>query len=123
LAKGIRNTLRYLAGLYLLLNLCVSTIPRCDKIFPVLQHGLQEELVETPDCHGQKDSQHAAIQNEQLCKCSLVKFVFVTLPNFDPQRYIGFRIQTNTLIQFAYRVGPATFSQEPEPPYPRWSLV
>jgi hypothetical protein len=123
LAKGIRNALRFLAGLYLLLNLCVATIPRCDKIFSVLQHGLQEQLTEAPACHGHQDTQHASIQSEQLCECDLVKFVFVTLPNFDPNRFISFRIQTNSLIQFEYRFGPSTHSPAPEPPYPRWPAV
>lgn len=112
-----------MAGLYLLLNLCVATIPRCDNILAVLQHGLKQQLTETPSCHDHKISHKAAIQGHHLCECTLVKFVFITLPNFDHQSFIAFRIQTSTLIQFEYTFGLASAPQGPEPPYPRWNLV
>jgi hypothetical protein len=115
--------LRFMAGLYLLLNLCVATIPRCDNLLSVLQHGLKRELTEAPSCHEHKISQKTAIQNLHLCECALVKFVFVTLPTIDHQRYIGFRIQTSTLIQFEYKFAPISALKGPEPPYPRWTMV
>jgi hypothetical protein len=122
-AKGIRATLRFMAGLYLLMNLCVATIPRCDTILSVFQHSLKKELSEAPSCHSPKTSHGTALQNAHLCECTLVKFVFVTLPTFDPQQFIGFRIQTSTLIQFDYIFTLPSNIQGPEPPYPRWNLV
>ncbi|HET9239143.1 MAG TPA: hypothetical protein VFO10_17925 [Oligoflexus sp.] len=123
LAKGFRTTLRIIAGLYLLVNLCVATIPRCDTILSVLQHSLRKELSEAPSCHSPKISHKSALQNAHLCECALVKFVFVTLPAFDPQKFIGFRIQTSTLIQFDYIFSLPSNIQGPEPPYPRWNMV
>ena len=123
LAKGIRITLRFMAGFYLLVNLCVATIPRCDTIISVLQHSLKKELSETPSCHSPKTSHGSTIQNAHLCECTLVKFVFVTLPAFDPHQFIGFRIQTSTLIQFDYIFSLPSNIQGPEPPYPRWTMV
>jgi hypothetical protein len=123
LAKGIRKTLRIMAGLYLLVNLCVATIPRCDTILSVLQHSLKKELSETPSCHSPKTEHTTSIQNPLLCECTLVKFVFVNLPAFDPQKFIGFRVQTSTLIQFDYIFSLPSNLQGPEPPYPRWNLV
>jgi hypothetical protein len=122
-SKGIRNTLRFMAGLYLLVNLCVATIPRCDHILSILQHGLSQQLIEAPACHDHKVSQKSALQNGHVCQCTLVKFVFVTLPDFNPQEFIAFRVQTSTLIQFDYIFAPTFTTQGPEPPYPRWDLV
>ncbi len=112
-----------MAGLYLLLNLCVATIPRCDNILAVLQHGLKQQLIDAPACHDQKISHKAAVQSAHLCECTLVKFVFITLPSFDHQRHIAFRIQTSELIRFDYTFGLASVSKGPEPPYPRWNLA
>jgi hypothetical protein len=123
LSKGIRNTLRFMAGVYLLLNLCVATIPRCDSILSIFQHGLTQALTETSSCHDHALSQDSAIQSGHLCECTLVKYVFVTLPNYNPQAFIGFRVQNSTLIQFDYIFAISSNLQGPEPPYPRWNLV
>lgn len=125
LSKGIRNTLRFVAGVYLLLNLCVATIPRCDNILTVLQQTLNKrsELSQAESCHDMGPSTAAHVGHDHICECSLVKFVFVTLPNFDPQRFIGFRIQTSTLIQFDNPLWNPAAQKGPEPPYPRWILV
>ncbi|HYX36223.1 MAG: hypothetical protein M3Q07_06240 [Pseudobdellovibrionaceae bacterium] len=123
ISRGIRKTMRLVAGVYLLLNLCVATIPRCDNILSVLQHTLDKQWNETPDCHDHQVSQTAAISSHRICECALVKFVFVTLPQFDPQRFIGFRIQSTTVLAFEYTFGLSVAPQGPEPPYPRWTLV
>ncbi len=123
IAKGIRNTLRLMAGLYLLLNLCVATIPRCDTIFAVLQHGLNSEISDAPSCHQPKSSTQSSLQPAHLCECALVKFVFITLPSFNPQEFIAFRVQSSTLILFDDTKALSSRVQGPEPPYPRWSMV
>lgn len=123
LSKGIRNTLRFMAGLYLLLNLCVATIPRCDSILSMFQHGMSQTLTETPSCHDHTNSQDSAIQSGHLCECTLVKYVCVTLPSYNPLAFIAFRVQTSTLLQFDYIFALSSNSQGPEPPYPRWNLV
>jgi len=124
LSKGIRNTLRFVAGFYLLMNLCVATIPRCDNILAVLQHSLITKAPEAPACHDTTPATTGtAISNKRLCECTLVKFVFVTLPNFDPQSLIGFRIHSSTLIQFEIALWNPAALKGPEPPYPRRTLV
>jgi len=116
LSKGIRSTLKTVAGIYLLLNLCVATIPRCDTILSVLQHTLKSQDWATMAHHADSSTScHEApvpgahISTDKLCECSLVKFVFITLPTFDPQQFIGFNIQTTTLLSFAIALwNPAT---------------
>ncbi|WP_141734550.1 hypothetical protein [Oligoflexus tunisiensis] len=122
-AKGIRSALRFMAGLFLLLNLCIATIPRCDHVLAVIQHTLNQDLSETASCHDHGNPNQVAFQDGHVCQCHLVKFVFVTLPGFNPESFIQFRVQTSTLIQFDYASGPSSHDQGPEPPYPRWTLV
>jgi hypothetical protein len=130
LSKGIRGTLKAVAGLYLLLNLCVSTIPRCDSILNLLQHTIKSQgwatLVQHDEgghsCHDIRTTA-PQLSADKVCECSLVKFVFVTLPDFNPERFIGFQIQTTTLLSFDIaRWNPAAHSG-PEPPYPRSMLA
>jgi len=122
-AKDIRNGIRFMAGFYLLINLCVASIPRCDTIISALQHSLKKELTEASSCHSPRTSHRVTLQNAHICECTLVKFICVTLPSYDPQKFIGFRIQTSTLVQFDYLFSLASPIQGPEPPYPRWDMV
>lgn len=125
LSKGIRYTVKAMAAMYLLLNLCVATIPRCDAILSVLQHTLKIQswatLVHHSDAMPCHDAETAGphISPDKLCECSLVKFVFVTLPQFDPQRFIGFQIQTTQLLSFDIPQWNPLAQKGPEPPYPR----
>ena len=115
--------------MYLLLNLCIATIPRCDSILELLQQSMNSESLATlvhhhqPEpqgsCHKVTPSQNALISTDKVCECSLVKFVFVTLEKFDAERFIGFRIQTTTLLSFELPLWNPAALKGPEPPYPR----
>lgn len=110
--------MKFVAGIYLLLNLCVSTIPRCDSILNVLQHVLKSPEAGL-SCHDSTSPADTRISSDRICECSLVKFVFVTLPNFDPQKFIGFQVQTTTLLSFDIPLWNPAAQKGPEPPYPR----
>jgi hypothetical protein len=133
LSLRVKSAIKLLAGFYLLLNLCVSTVPRCDSILELLQRTLlsdqeatlaSQHAARSMSCHDtQPVSGGSRINDDRICECSLVKFFSATLPQFNPEQFIGFKIQTVTLLSFAIPLwNPATI-KGPEPPYPRLPLA
>ncbi len=121
--------MKVLAVVYLLLNLCVATVPRCDTILEIMQKTMTHQswssllhsgsVTEQSSCHDAQASQTAQFTHHKVCECSLVKFVFVTLDSLNPSDFIGFKVESMTLITFDIPRWNSVPTRGPEPPYPR----
>jgi hypothetical protein len=122
---SLRRVIRNFAVSYLLLNLGLATIPRCDSVFYVLQllheAGTAQELTQETmsRCHTENGSKNASLQVARVCECALVKFVSVKLPDFDIKSFIVFQIQSVQILSFAAQTWHSEPVSGPEPPPPR----
>lgn len=129
ISLGIKGSMKVLAVVYLLLNLCVATIPRCDSILEVLERTMTQQswaalihhgsAPERVPCHDAQSPHEAQLSSHKVCECSLVKFVCVTLDNLNPADFIGFKVESITLITFEMPRWNSIPSRGPEPPYPK----
>ena len=129
----IKRLFKTLAGIYLLLNLSVATIPRCESILNLLQHVMRQNSLasfalghkddKAENCHPSPASTQTQISHSRICECSLVTFVAVRLEPFDHHRYIEFKIQSITFLSFSPPIWNPMLVEGPEPPYPRRSAV
>lgn len=125
--KYVWNWAKCLGLAFLVMNLAIASIPRCDFIFKLMDAVTSSEPVSRPhislSCHEAKESQLPskadAFTSKRFCGCNLLSFVGFTLVHFDHSSYIRFLVQSERLLDFRYARLPADLSFPPVPPYPK----
>lgn len=119
--------LRFSMGLWLILNVSIATIPRCDQVLDLLQgalpgqvgHGSSSAAVHCESHDQGHGSQGPAIAPDTLCRCSLAQFIPLQLTPIaqEPEGIAPPRVLH--LIAFRYDLRAQDFARAPDIPPPR----
>ncbi len=119
-AKILMGCLRFTLGLWLILNISIATIPRCEQVLDFLRHA--SPLAEVYHKHCDKsptDTSGPQLSTDTLCKCSMVQFLAFQMPNIRTRPLITQRAQVLHLIEFSYDLHAQDFASSPLIPPPR----
>lgn len=136
LGQHARTLGRYLAGLWLIANVSIMTIPRCDTVLAALQKtwmsqnlkGLAHQHHHEHHPHSEQAafsdtdksrSNGASISSDKVCECNVIKYLVFRLNSFDPHKIIGESPKALFEIQFDYMASVTDHDLDPEPPYPK----
>ncbi len=111
-----------LAIAFLVMNICIVSIPRCDSVFASIKHHLlSDEHAGSLDCGNRANAEgaDAALQEYKVCRCSILAFTFFTNPSINYEQFVLFTPQLIKLIIFLPPQRLLSYMGTPEPPYPK----
>jgi len=112
-----------LAIAFLVFNLCIVSIPRCDSVFAYLKHRLTEprhsDAFDNCRPRSLESDREDAISSPSICSCSVLQFVFFTSPVINFEESVLFKPQLLKLILFLEPRRLLSRIIVPEPPYPK----
>ncbi len=115
------------AYLFLVANLILASIPRCQILVSLWNAGeelMQKAAAPVMSCHEAKVEQKSdpllpQIKQDHTCRCSLASYVPLFYQEFDPRPYVQFRAQSVRILKFFPPPTLISLSLGPEPPYPK----
>lgn len=117
-----KRVFRCLGLFWLLGNVCLVSIPRCDALFANLKHSGIAQL--SPSCHNSSESgsgHSPRLMADDLCRCQILQAHFALSEGFIPERHIKFLVQSSHLIEFAIAPWHSRPKQDLESPPPRFA--
>lgn len=132
--KKIFASLRFIMGLWLILNVSIATIPRCDQLIDLLVHALPDDSQLLTDQHdlshceklgrgANQDERSAQLSTDSLCRCSLAHYIPAQLPEFATEPLGLPAAPVLFLIAFPYQLAAQDFLLQPATPPPRLFAV
>ncbi len=118
-------SLRFMLGLWLIVNVSIATIPRCDQLLDLLLKALPDDsqLVhqhDTVHCDpSSPESQGPQLGADTLCRCSLAHFTALELPQVATEAEALPVPPVLFLIAFSYRLRALDYAAPPMGPPPR----
>jgi len=121
----VQRYLQSLGLLFLVLNIVLVSIPRCEIVLSLLQHQgwpLAETVDEGAACHdaaASVDGQAQAFTSQRFCECFVFQFMAFHVPQLNLHEHVYFRVQSERLLTFPMKYTPSDFQPPVEPPYPK----
>ncbi len=119
--QQLRKIFRFIFSAWLILNVGIATIPRCENIIEVFQHALPQMQV-SHHCDQAKMSRDIPQWTAaRSCQCNLLKFMSVQMPQVVTEPELSQPPHVLHDITFIYRLRASHIPQLPWVPPPRVS--